>query len=90
MCVLVTISEKRGIVYTEHMPVAEAAVAAVAAVMEAKRGLEVGGLSEHADAVQSRCRFSVCILGTCKSSHVKIQTPSKEGRGDESGRGEKK
>lgn len=45
MCVLVTISEKRGIVYTEHMPVAEAAVAAAAAAaaMEAKRGLEVGG-----------------------------------------------
>lgn len=56
------------------------------------RGSSGGGGSSNGGewgGGQSRCRFSVCILGTCKSSHVKIQTPSKEGRGDESG-GEKK
>lgn len=59
MCVSVTISEKRGIVYTEHMPVAEAAVAAV---MVAKRGFEVAGgcpntLTRVSPGAASLCAF---------------------------------
>lgn len=76
MCIFVTIFEKRGIVYTEHM--AAVAAAAAAAAMEAKGS---AAPRTWVDVGQSGSwhRSTVCVLGTCKAAHVKIQTPSKGG-----------
>lgn len=73
MGIFVTISEKRGIVYTAHMLVVAAAAAAIEATGAGPRTWVDMGQSG------SRHRSTVCVLGTCKAAHVKIQTPSKGG-----------
>lgn len=72
MCIFVTISEKRGIVYTEHMLVVAAAAVEAKGSADPRTWVDAGQSG-------SRRRSAVCVLGTCKAAHVKIQTPSKGG-----------
>lgn len=70
MCTFVTISEKRGIVYTEHMLVVEVKEVGnrcLVTWISLDQRLDVLDVPEH------------YILGTCKSAHVRIRSSSKEG-----------